>query len=169
MLSSAYWPAFDPNSQSDFPYPDLGSCSCVSGTAWARAQLLAASNRDPAKTVRDGLLREDLYFRLSVFPIALPPLRDRREDITVLAQLFLNELNEQNNTQKALAPKTLETLLCHTWPGNVRELKHTVHRAYIMAQSDVIDAPRSISMKIFPERWKSSFRSEPPATAGQRN
>lgn len=104
-------------------------------------RLLAATNRDPAKAVREGHLREDLYFRLRVFPIALPPLRDRRGDVPLLADRFLQELNEQNNTNKCFNPEAIQKLDRHTWPGNVRELKHTVHRAYIMAQTDVIDVP----------------------------
>ncbi len=104
-------------------------------------RLLAATNRDPAKAVREGQLREDLYFRLRVFPIALPPLRDRRGDVPMLADRFLQELNEQNETNKCFNPDAIQKLDRHTWPGNVRELKHTVHRAYIMAQTDVIDVP----------------------------
>lgn len=105
------------------------------------ARLVAATNRDPAEAVDEGQLREDLYFRLRVFPIVLPPLRERGDDIELLANWFLDELNVKNSTEKQLAPDALEALQRHTWPGNVRELKHTVHRAYIMADDDDLVLP----------------------------
>ena len=88
----------------------------------------------------DGKLREDLYYRLNVFPIALPPLRERGTDIELLAQHFLDVLNQQEGTQQdASPPATIAALYAHSWPGNVRELKNDVQRAYILAD-DVIDA-----------------------------
>jgi DNA-binding NtrC family response regulator len=104
-------------------------------------RLLVATNRDPASAVRDGALREDLYFRLRVFPLELPPLRERSGDIRLLAEHFLAELNAQNDTRKCLSPEALLQLERHHWPGNVRELKHTVQRAYIMAESDLVQVP----------------------------
>lgn len=104
-------------------------------------RLLAATNRDPAKAVRDGNLREDLYFRLRVFPLQLPPLRERKGDISLLAERFLAALNEQNDTQKCFSSEALQQLEQHTWPGNVRELKHTVHRAFIMSDKDLVHIP----------------------------
>ncbi|HMB58991.1 MAG TPA: sigma-54 dependent transcriptional regulator [Xanthomonadales bacterium] len=104
-------------------------------------RLLTATNKDPAKAVNDGLLREDLYFRLRVFPLVLPPLRERKGDVTLLAECFLTELNNQNSTRKCLSPEALQRLEQHTWPGNVRELKHTIHRAYIMADEDLVSVP----------------------------
>jgi len=105
------------------------------------ARLIAATNRDPAKAVKDGTLREDLYFRLRVFPIDLPPLRARLGDIELLLQHFIEELNTKHSTQKALSDDALEAFKRHQWPGNVRELKHTLHRSYIMATGDNIEAP----------------------------
>ena len=105
------------------------------------ARLLAATNRDPARAVEDGLLREDLYFRLRVFPLQLPPLRERSGDIPLLAENFLEELNQKHGTGKCFSAQALQRLGSHTWPGNVRELKHTVHRAYILAEGDVLEAP----------------------------
>lgn len=105
------------------------------------ARLVAATNREPAKAVKDGALREDLFFRLRVFPIEIPPLRERHDDIELLAKYFLAALNSKNDANKQFSDSTIEQLERHNWPGNVRELKHTVQRAYIMATSDVIEAP----------------------------
>lgn len=105
------------------------------------ARLLTATNREPVKAVQDGALREDLYFRLRVFPLVLPPLRERKGDITLLAERFLADLNERNDTQKCLSPEALKKLEQHTWPGNVRELKHAIHRAYIMTEDNVVNIP----------------------------
>jgi two-component system, NtrC family, response regulator HydG len=106
------------------------------------ARLIAATNRDPAKAVKSGKLREDLYFRLRVFPIALPPLRERKGDVELLARHFLGALNKKHGTQKALTDEAIARLEEHTWPGNVRELKHTVHRAYIMSDGEEVNVPR---------------------------
>jgi len=102
-------------------------------------RLVAATNRNPKKAVSDGKLREDLLYRLLVFPIELPPLRDRGDDIELLAHHFLNELNRQTEGRKRLSDGALERLRLHAWPGNVRELKHVIERAFIMS-SDVIDS-----------------------------
>lgn len=104
-------------------------------------RLIAATNRDPVKAVKSGALREDLYFRLRVFPIVLPPLRERRGDVRVLASHFLRALNETHGTKRKFATDAVEIFERHTWPGNVRELKHMVHRAYIMADGDLVQAP----------------------------
>jgi DNA-binding NtrC family response regulator len=105
------------------------------------ARLIAATNRDPAQAVRDGTLRDDLYFRLRVFPIELPPLRERQGDIALLAEYFLAALNRKNGCQKTFAPGALEAFEKHHWPGNVRELKHTLHRNFILAEDDHVRAP----------------------------
>jgi DNA-binding NtrC family response regulator len=101
-------------------------------------RLIAATNRSPEKAVADGKMREDLYHRLNVFPVQMPPLRERGPDIEMLAQHFLDQLNQQEGTKKTFAPATLAALSQHGWPGNVRELKNYVQRAYILAD-DVID------------------------------
>ncbi len=96
-------------------------------------RVIAATNRCPLLAVRNGRLREDLLYRLAVFPIDMPPLRRRGSDVDLLADHFLAELNAQSSTQKrfsALAPMTLRQ---HTWPGNVRELKNCIERAFILA------------------------------------
>jgi DNA-binding NtrC family response regulator len=104
-------------------------------------RLIAATNQDPLQAVKDSALREDLYFRLSVFPIALPPLRERRGDVSLLANHFLAQLNTSNDTGHEFSKEALAALEKHSWPGNVRELKHAIHRAYIMATDGVIHAP----------------------------
>ncbi|HEY1288996.1 MAG TPA: sigma-54 dependent transcriptional regulator, partial [Burkholderiales bacterium] len=105
----------------------------------ADVRLIAATNRNPESAVADGKLREDLYHRLNVFPIAMPPLRERGNDIELLAQHFLELLNKQESSGKSFAPATLAALYAHSWPGNVRELKNYVQRAYILAD-EVIEA-----------------------------
>ena len=99
------------------------------------ARIITASNRDPAEAIRDGKLREDLYFRLCVFPIALAALRERGDDFERLATAFLDNLNARHGTAKGFAAGTFDQLKRHHWPGNVRELKHAVHRAYILAEA----------------------------------
>jgi DNA-binding NtrC family response regulator len=115
----------------------------------ADVRLIAATNRSPEGAVADGKLREDLYHRLNVFPMAMPPLRERGTDIELLAQHFLDQLNLQENQGKSFAPAATAALYAHNWPGNVRELRNYVQRAFILAD-DVIDAdlaPASVGAK----------------------
>jgi DNA-binding NtrC family response regulator len=102
-------------------------------------RVVAATNREPHKAVKDSQLREDLYYRLNVFPIALPPLRERGEDIEFLAEHFLAELNEREGTRKRWSRRALQKLVAYPWPGNVRELKNTVERAAILADEEIGD------------------------------
>src|SRR5918993_1093727 len=102
-------------------------------------RVIAATNRNPAKAVADGKLREDLYHRLNVFPIQLPPLRERGGDLEMLAQHFLDELNATENSAKRFAPSATASLYAHSWPGNVRELKNYVQRAYLLADAVIDD------------------------------
>jgi len=94
-------------------------------------RVIAASNRDLQHAVATGVLRQDLYFRLLEFPLTVPPLRERREDIPLLAQHFLDQLNERYGTEKCLSAEALDALTKRAWPGNVRELLHTIRRQYI--------------------------------------
>jgi len=100
-------------------------------------RIVAATNREPAEAVEAGDLREDLYYRLNVFPITLPPLRERGDDVELLAQHFLDELNEQEDTAKRWTPAALEAIRARPWPGNVRELRNAVHRAFILADGEI--------------------------------
>ncbi|WP_028219332.1 sigma-54-dependent transcriptional regulator [Paraburkholderia oxyphila] len=99
-------------------------------------RLIAATNRDPEQAVEEGKLRLDLYHRLNVFPISLPPLRERGKDVELLAQAFLDELNERHGTKKQFPAAVREMLGGYPWPGNVRELKNYVQRAHIMAGAE---------------------------------
>lgn len=103
-------------------------------------RVLAATNRDLEEMVRNKTFREDLYYRLSVVPITIPPLRERRDDIIPFAQCFLEELCHKYNIQKSFDPMALQTLLNYEWPGNVRELRNMVERVVITAQGDTIYA-----------------------------
>jgi two-component system response regulator AtoC len=102
-------------------------------------RLVSATNRDPQEAVRDGKLREDLYYRLNVFPIALPLLAQRREDIPLLAEHFRRQIEEQEKAGvKSWDPEALRMLESYDWPGNVRELRNVVHRACVMTEGDTI-------------------------------
>jgi DNA-binding NtrC family response regulator len=107
-------------------------------------RIIAATNRAPKAAVQEGRFRSDLLYRLAVFPIWVPPLRDRKSDIAYLAQRFLDELNAQENTKKQFSPKTIEKLENHNWPGNIRELKNHVTRAFILAD-EVLDMAPAVS------------------------
>ncbi|PKO66351.1 MAG: sigma-54-dependent Fis family transcriptional regulator [Betaproteobacteria bacterium HGW-Betaproteobacteria-16] len=103
-------------------------------------RIVAATNRSPQQAVAAGRLREDLMYRLNVFPIDLPPLRERLSDVGLLAEHFLRGIGEQEGHSKTFTPEALDQLARYTWPGNVRELRNAVHRAYVMAQGTQIDA-----------------------------
>src|SRR5689334_3256215 len=96
-------------------------------------RVLAASNSTPQEAISSGKLRRDLLYRLQVFPLFVPPLRERDGDIELLAQHFLNELNKGASSPKSFTPAALERLKRYSWPGNVRELWNVVQRAYIMS------------------------------------
>ncbi|MEM6330583.1 MAG: sigma-54 dependent transcriptional regulator [Planctomycetota bacterium] len=100
-------------------------------------RVVAASNRDLLEESAEGKFREDLYYRLNVVPIYLPPLRQRREDIPALVTHFLNLYNEENDLYVAhIAPRALEALQDYHWPGNVRELQNYIERAVVTAPGD---------------------------------
>jgi DNA-binding NtrC family response regulator len=108
-------------------------------------RVIAATHRNLDKHVEEGRFREDLLYRLNVFPIQLPPLRDRGDDVELLAQHFLTEINRAEDTRKRLAPEALVKLRSYSWPGNVRELKNLVHRAAILADSVI--SPEDIPLE----------------------
>jgi two-component system, NtrC family, response regulator HydG len=113
---------------------ESGTLTRVGGEARipVTVRLIAASNRAPKEAIQAKKLREDLYYRLNVFPIVLPPLRDRGEDALMLADLFLDGMNHAEGTSKRLSAKSRERIQAHPWPGNVRELKNELQRAFIM-------------------------------------
>jgi two-component system, NtrC family, response regulator HydG len=101
-------------------------------------RVIAASNRPPSEAIAAGKLREDLFYRLNVLPVPVPPLRERLEDVETLANHFLDELNRQEGSSKRFSTGAMEPLRRHRWPGNVRELKNVVHRAFILAAGDEV-------------------------------
>jgi len=103
-------------------------------------RIIAATNIDLKEAVRQGMFREDLYYRLAVVPIELPPLRDRRQDVLPLAQHFIRKYNEENgrHVSEHIAPEVLSLLENYSWPGNVRELENAVERAVVIAPGDEI-------------------------------
>jgi len=125
-------------------------------------RVIAATNRNPAQAVADRRLREDLYYRLAVFPLEVPPLRDRSGDAVLLAEHFLERLNRLSGREKEFSARSLELANTHSWPGNVRELKHAVERAYILAGNvlelaDALDLSPDMRMA----RCETSTMSQP--------
>jgi DNA-binding NtrC family response regulator len=103
-------------------------------------RVIAATNQNPIDAVRAGKLREDLYYRLNVFAIELPPLRDRKEDVPLLIQTFLTEFNARNGKAvRAVEQESLQILEQYPWPGNIRELRNVMERATILADGDFIE------------------------------
>jgi DNA-binding NtrC family response regulator len=103
-------------------------------------RVVAATNIDPPEAVRQGKLREDLFYRLNVFAIQLPPLRDRKEDIPLLAQAFVREFSARNGrTVAGVSDRAMQALEQYHWPGNVRELRNVIERATIVARGDMIE------------------------------
>ncbi|MGC8491142.1 MAG: sigma-54-dependent transcriptional regulator [Syntrophobacteraceae bacterium] len=100
-------------------------------------RVIAATNRDIEKLIQEGLFREDLYYRLNVFAVATPPLRERVEDIPALAQDFLTRFSRKNGkTVKGISPRAMDLLLRYAWPGNVRELENAMERAAILLRGE---------------------------------
>ncbi|HEX9718219.1 MAG TPA: sigma-54 dependent transcriptional regulator [Ramlibacter sp.] len=95
-------------------------------------RVIAASNRDPLQALASGDLREDLFYRLNVFPVQLPPLRERPEDVPLLVMHFLQEIGQREGSFKRASPAALERLAQYRWPGNVRELRNVLQRAWVM-------------------------------------
>jgi DNA-binding NtrC family response regulator len=100
-------------------------------------RVLASTNRTPAQAFDEGRLREDIYYRLAVVTVQLPPLRDRGEDMLVLAEFFLAELNLRHGTRKRLSDDLRARFVRHRWPGNVRELRNAVERAFILCDGEL--------------------------------
>ncbi|HZE90403.1 MAG TPA: sigma-54 dependent transcriptional regulator [Rhizobacter sp.] len=101
-------------------------------------RMLAATNRSPMQAVGANKLREDLFYRLNVFPIHLPPLRERAEDVPLIAEHFLDQISRREGTTKRFSADALARLSAHRWSGNVRELRNIVYRAFVMATDSTI-------------------------------
>ncbi|MCI2106075.1 MAG: sigma 54-interacting transcriptional regulator [Intestinimonas sp.] len=122
-------------------------------------RILAATNRDLQQLVHTGKFRADLYYRLSVFPITIPPLRERKMDIPNLAGSMLAALNKKYDKAKSLTQAAQDTLQDYDWPGNVRELKNVMERAFIMSEGDLI-SPEGLSVfntRVQPENTDQGF------------
>jgi transcriptional regulator with PAS, ATPase and Fis domain len=111
-------------------------------------RLITSSNRNPDQAVREGYLRQDLYFRINTVTIQVPPLRERREDLPVLVQVFFDRYRvKHERAVEALEPEAYRRLLAYSWPGNVRELQHALERAVLVARGrevTVADLPESL-------------------------
>jgi len=115
-------------------------------------RLIAATNRNLEQEVKAGRFREDLFYRLNVFPIHLPPLRDRPEDIESLANFFVDKYSRNTGKKiKKIAPKVLQQLRSYTWPGNVRELEHLIERSILLTFGDTLTEvyiPKGVSLEV---------------------
>jgi len=110
-------------------------------------RLVTATNKDLERMVADGEFRDDLYYRINIFPIEIPPLKERRDDIPALANYFLNQINEEmSHPSGDISPGAMNLLMNHDWPGNVRELENVVQRAVILASGDVIRQGHLVSI-----------------------
>lgn len=121
-------------------------------------RIVAATNRNVAEAVASRQLREDLMYRLAVFPLHVPPLRERAGDVPLLAEYFLNVLNRSNGTSKQFSLAFAQALRTYRWPGNVRELKNAVERSFILAD-EILDLDLTLSM---PARTGEAEQARPP-------
>jgi transcriptional regulator with PAS, ATPase and Fis domain len=122
-------------------------------------RVLAATNKDPEQALKAGTLREDLFYRLNVMSLAMPPLRDRREDVPLLIQAFLEEFNAKYDKRiTSVDEEALEILMAHPWPGNVRELRNCMERATIVCEGSLIGPAHLPS--------SPTTRPAPPPAAG---
>lgn len=119
----------------DRQYRPLGGAHLLS----ADVRIIAATNTDLAKLTEEGRFRSDLLFRLNIMTVSMPPLRDRQQDIVLLADYFIRQLSVRyGQSGKSLHPDTLAWLKCYQWPGNIRELENFLHREYLLTDGDVI-------------------------------
>ena len=120
-------------------------------------RIIAATNKDIAKAMEKGEFRDDLYYRLNVINIHIPPLRERRDDILLLAQFFLNQFNQEYDKKiKIISTEVMELLLLYSWPGNVRELKNVIERAVAIAnERDEVVLPRHLPIELIGENDKA--------------
>ncbi len=140
----------------------------VGGTQDLRVdvRLVSATNRDPREAIKEGKLREDLYYRLNVFPIVLPTLAERREDIPLLAEHFRRQIEDQEKAGVgAWSPDALQMLDSYDWPGNVRELRNVVHRAYVMTEGETIQP--EVLESLLPQRRERPARGSAKASASK--
>ncbi|WP_101697535.1 sigma-54 interaction domain-containing protein [Clostridium minihomine] len=123
-------------------------------------RIVAATNRDMEEMVKKGKFRQDLYYRLNVFPVNVPPLRERTEDIPKLVQHMLDHLNKKYSEKKFVNQTALISLMEYEWPGNVRELKNVIERSFIISDGDEIDSSDLMLKKNLID-WESEQKNEP--------
>jgi formate hydrogenlyase transcriptional activator len=131
----------------DHTFERIGSSSTIK----VDVRIIAATNRNLARAIQDGRFREDLWYRLSVFPITVPPLRDRKEDIPAMVSHFVSVYNQRLGKQIETIPqRNLDDLLDYDWPGNVRELENIIHRAVIVSKGNelLLDVPERLSGRL---------------------
>ncbi len=141
----------------------------VGGTQTIRVdvRVIAATNRKLVEEVAKGRFREDLFYRLNVVALEMPPLRDRRSDVPALAKFFLDRYNRENAKQiEGFAPETMELLISYDWPGNVRELENAVERAVVLTTGTTIEA-RSLPPNVRPRLTPAGMPVIPGATLGE--
>ncbi|MGC8778687.1 MAG: sigma 54-interacting transcriptional regulator, partial [Candidatus Caldatribacteriaceae bacterium] len=131
----------------------------VGGTAaiTVNVRVIAATNRDLKKMVKDGTFREDLYYRLNVIPLELPPLRERKEDLPILCDfLIAKHCRKLHKKIRGVSPQAMRLLKRYSWPGNIRELDNVIERAIILSQDEVLGVE---DLRIFEaplkEKWKT--------------
>jgi len=133
-------------------------------------RIITATNRNLAERVSRGLFREDLFYRINVFPVHLPPLRERKDDITLLVNAFIHEL--QSDTQKRItgvSPAAMDIFMRYHWPGNVRELKSALEYAFLVAESGLVETqhlPSQLQSALKTETAPQSVSADSNGTAG---
>lgn len=139
---------------------DAGYVLRLGGTVYHKvnARVIVATNKDLGEMVRQGKFREDLYYRLNVFSVTIPSLRDRKEDIALLSQKIVDELNFKYNCEKILSERTIEKLVWFDWPGNVRQLRNIIERVYVLSKGQMIDID-SVSLLFDDEELFSEERN----------
>jgi Nif-specific regulatory protein len=128
----------------------------------ADIRVLAATHRDLEAMVESGTFREDLYYRLNVVPIRIPPIRERKEDIPLLVKHFLDRFNRENRRQVKLSPEVMAIFARYHWPGNVRELQNCIERLVVLADSS------TLTITAIPKRLRSYIDHIKEVTSGSR-
>jgi transcriptional regulator with PAS, ATPase and Fis domain len=131
-------------------------------------RVIAASNRDLEKAVREGQFRQDLYYRLAIIAIFIPPLRDRKEDIVSLVDFFIDLYNRRfRKSIRGITDETRYLLLSHNWPGNVRELKNSIERGMILEEESFL-RPAYLPFSVGESGGRTLFERTSPANSGQK-
>jgi DNA-binding NtrC family response regulator len=129
-------------------------------------RLISATNRNMIEMVKAGKFREDLYYRLNVFPIMVPPLRDRKEDIPALVQHFVTRISaEEGRKVRGIKPNALTMLMAYAWPGNVRQLENTIFRAIVLCETDLLDVADFPQIASLVEGYEVVVPAAPAAVA----